>query len=61
MRWDVICVQDLNRQVVYSCDDKGRAEAKANRLNRLSPPSVKYIVEEGNHGEKDRIPGQQAG
>jgi len=40
--WQVV----LRGQVVYMADTKEQAEAKAYRLNRMSPAHVTYVVEE---------------
>ena len=42
--WQVIIQQ--TGQVVYMADTREEAEAKARRLNRMSPPSIKYVVRE---------------
>ncbi len=42
--WQVIIKQ--TGQVVYMADTREEAEAKARRLNRMSPPNIKYIAEE---------------
>lgn len=42
--WQVIIKQ--TGQVAYMADTREEAEAKARRLNRMSPPSIKYIAEE---------------
>ena len=44
MMWQVIIKQ--TGQVVYMADTREEAEAKARRLNRMSPPNIKYIAEE---------------
>lgn len=44
-------------QVVYMADTREEAEAKARRLNRTSPPSIKYIAEEV---QDEQIPQQKS-
>jgi hypothetical protein len=50
-KWRVICVQGLSRYRVFVTNDRGKAEAKATRLNKLSKGTAKYIVEEETNGE----------
>ena len=45
-KWRVICVQGLSRYRVFVTNDRGKAEAKATRLNKCSPASIKYVVRE---------------
>jgi len=42
--WQVI-IQQTGR-VVYMADTREEAEAKACRLNKRSPASIKYVIEE---------------
>lgn len=45
--WQVVCITEWKREyVVFEIDDKERAEAKADRLNKVTPPSIKYVVRE---------------
>ncbi len=41
--WQVVCITEWRREyVVFEVDDRARAEAKADRLNKVTPPSIKY-------------------
>ena len=44
--WQVVCIQGNREQVIFMTDDKNAANAKADRLNKHSPASIKYEVRE---------------
>ena len=44
--WQVVCIQENREQVIFMTDNEDAANAKADRLNKHSPASIKYEVRE---------------
>jgi len=44
--WQVVCIQEFSEHVIFITDNRDKANAKADRLDKHSPRTIRYEVRE---------------